>query len=627
MARKEKPVKEPKQTKEKPVKAPKPKKEKPAKAPKPKKEKPPRPEKEKKPGMMDKFRKKKSGEDEGFDIMAEVKEPFSLSGWFDTHVVEKLKRAKQILSDHGILFFFTSPFMARSRLIAQLVILFLGVMFGVIPRASSMVHELQDQAYQSEIYGLQPKTVGSITITPAASSNYKKMHMIAFVVDGKNLPSDPSKYDVHLARGYGASDWEDVTYSWSMYPVTNGQRILLVAIDQSKQASGYGAFQLYIQKQGDEVSEYARQPFEITLSTAQPTTELYDKTGVHLSALTEAICGSGDIGKKQAEFEEALAKYQVAVEQAEAMPVEGIKVSPSADDLEAYCLSKRIYRALKDDSNTEDILEIQMLPEYHATLANDSLPETVITCKGVDAGNYDAAFKASLESDEGVTLTDEQKRIMTEWENLDTAKKAVLGAMDNVNTAADSWYRKLDDNKLILNQTIKTSSFPLYARATNTIDDAINFLEGSPEGPDDKDPGTHGTMVGDDPYPSTTPPAEDEEPAEEPSTTEQPEETPPVEPEKNTYTVTYTDGADGEIFDDQVFEDVEEGSDTPEFDGTPKREGYEFTGWDVEIPDTVSENVTYTATWEQEEEPEPAQKPESTYKPGTMQSGDPADSK
>ena len=54
--------------------------------------------------------------------------------------------------------------MARSRLIAQLIILFLGVMFGVIPRASSMVHELQDQAYQSEIYGLQPKTVGSITI-------------------------------------------------------------------------------------------------------------------------------------------------------------------------------------------------------------------------------------------------------------------------------------------------------------------------------------------------------------------------------------------------------------------------------------------------------------------------------
>lgn len=622
MARKEKPVKEPKQPKpkkEKPAKAPKPKKEKPAKAPAPKKE-----PKEKKPGMMDRFRKNKTGEDEGFDIMAEVKEPFSLSGWFDTHVVEKLKRAKQILSDHGILFFFTSPFMARSRLIAQLIILFLGVMFGVIPRASSMVHELQDQAYQSEIYGLQQKTVGSITITPAASSNYKKMHMIAFVVDGKNLPSDPSKYDVHLARGYGASDWEDVTYSWSMYPVKNGQRILLVAIDQSKQASGYGAFQLYIQKQGDEVSEYARQPFEITLSTAQPTTELYDKTGVHLSALTEAICGSGEIGKKQVEFEEALAEYQVAVEQAEAMPVEGIKVAPTVDDLEAYCLSKRIYRALKDDSNTEDILDIEMIPDYQSSLANDDLPETIITCKGVDAGNYDAAFKASLESDEGVTLTDEQKRIMTEWENLDTAKKAVLAAMDNVNTAADSWYQTLDANKLILNQTIKTGSFPLYARVTNTIDDDINFLEGSPEGPDEKDPGMHGTMIGDDPYPDKNKGEEDPEPLEEPSQTEQPAE----EPVKETYTVTYKDGADGEAFEDQVHEDVEEGSDTPAFDGTPERDGYEFAGWDVDVEDTVTGNAVYTATWEQEEdeEEEPA-KPESTYKPGTMQSGDPADSK
>ena len=67
---------------------------------------------------------------------------------------------------------------------------------------------------------------------------------------------------------------------------------------------------------------------------------------------------------------------------------------------------------------------------------------------------------------------------------------------------------------------------------------------------------------------------------------------------KNTYTVTYTDGVTGEIvFDDQVYEDLEEDSDTPEFEGTPSREGYTFEGWAPAIDGKVTEDVTYTATW------------------------------
>ena len=206
------------------------------------------------------------------------------------------------MQEKGILFFLFSPFQARSRLIAQMLILCIGVLFGVVPRASNMIGELQNQAYASEIAGLSEQMVGSLRILPAASSNYKRMHMLAFLIEGKDLPSDPDRYEVHLARGYGASDWEDVTYSWMIYPVTNTTRILLVAIDQTKQASGYGAFDLYIQLSGEEVKDYAKTPFEITLSSAQETTDLYDKTGVHLSALTEAVCGHGDIAEKQKEF-------------------------------------------------------------------------------------------------------------------------------------------------------------------------------------------------------------------------------------------------------------------------------------------------------------------------------------
>jgi len=76
----------------------------------------------------------------------------------------------------------------------------------------------------------------------------------------------------------------------------------------------------------------------------------------------------------------------------------------------------------------------------------------------------------------------------------------------------------------------------------------------------------------------------------------------------NSYTVTYTDGIDGEvIFDDQVFT-VDFGSATPAFNGTPGRDGYTFMGWTPEVAATVTGNAAYTAVFEEipvEEEEEP----------------------
>lgn len=67
--------------------------------------------------------------------------------------------------------------------------------------------------------------------------------------------------------------------------------------------------------------------------------------------------------------------------------------------------------------------------------------------------------------------------------------------------------------------------------------------------------------------------------------------------ESSTYTVTYTDGVDGEeVFADQTF-DVEKGSSTPAFIGTPTRSGYTFTGWNPAVSATVTDNQVYTATW------------------------------
>lgn len=63
------------------------------------------------------------------------------------------------------------------------------------------------------------------------------------------------------------------------------------------------------------------------------------------------------------------------------------------------------------------------------------------------------------------------------------------------------------------------------------------------------------------------------------------------------YTVTYTDGAKGKAFEDQVYSDLESGTDTPKFDGKPTRKGYTFTGWSPKVTDTVTKDVTYVAQW------------------------------
>ena len=67
---------------------------------------------------------------------------------------------------------------------------------------------------------------------------------------------------------------------------------------------------------------------------------------------------------------------------------------------------------------------------------------------------------------------------------------------------------------------------------------------------------------------------------------------------KSRYTVTYTDGVDGEdVFYDQVHPDLVVGTITPKFDGTPTRAGYTFTGWSPAVEEKVTKNITYNATW------------------------------
>lgn len=71
------------------------------------------------------------------------------------------------------------------------------------------------------------------------------------------------------------------------------------------------------------------------------------------------------------------------------------------------------------------------------------------------------------------------------------------------------------------------------------------------------------------------------------------------------YTVIYTDGVPGEIvFPDEGQEGLQEGTKTPEYEGTPERNGYIFIGWDPEWQPVLAgekEEIVYTAKWAKEQ--------------------------
>ena len=86
------------------------------------------------------------------------------------------------------------------------------------------------------------------------------------------------------------------------------------------------------------------------------------------------------------------------------------------------------------------------------------------------------------------------------------------------------------------------------------------------------------------------------------------------EPPIETYTVTYTDGVEGEeVFADQVTSGLKAGDETPAFVGEPTREGYKFAGWIPEVAATVVGNATYVAQWEKLQ---PAETYTVTYEDG-----------
>ena len=65
-----------------------------------------------------------------------------------------------------------------------------------------------------------------------------------------------------------------------------------------------------------------------------------------------------------------------------------------------------------------------------------------------------------------------------------------------------------------------------------------------------------------------------------------------------TYTVTYSDGQGGEVFNDAVYRNLQKDAATPEYTPNVIQEGWKLIGWSPSVEPTVTKNVTYVAQWQ-----------------------------
>lgn len=422
------------------------------------------------------FGKRKHTDVNGLDVLDDVKEPFSFANFFEDHIVGRIKKIKKVLEEKGILFFFLSPFQQRNRLIAQLLVIVLGIGIGVIPRSAHLIDQAKERNAKSELATLLEKevqvTCGRLQIRPLMSSQFQEQHLMVFVLGSSNgspIPSTNDRYEVTLSAARGVSYPEDVTYRYEILPISDDQRLLLVYTDNSKQDDSTGIYHLSVQVKADSLKVEDVTPLEVVLSDTQETTDLFDAKGMDLSVLTDVVLNSPNQPIKEAEkaLDEMLMNYTMEVERIRNLPL-SVTVQPTEEELQAYVKEHLLYSKLTDQSTTGDIKDMPKVPETDAsgtssrTLTYDVglvYQDTTYTKDYLDNQKKSPQVTSGETTTETETLTDEEEQILQNVTSLQTAANNVLRAAERLNQARQTKYNALTDLKLMLNQTVSLDRF------------------------------------------------------------------------------------------------------------------------------------------------------------------------
>lgn len=393
------------------------------------------------------FKKHKEDKDESM-VLADYKEEFSWRVFWDEQIVGRYKKVRKFLKDHGVLFFLLSPFQYKNRLIVKIVLVFAGVMIGIVPRGSQMLNATKARNAASEISETKTSGAGPITVTPMASSQYKRQHVLAFTIDGSTadgVPSTKSGFSVTLRQNRGVSDPWNVSYKYDILPVSDSRRLLVLYVDNRKQTDKTGIYNLRVQIKNNAKMET---PMELVISDGQRTTDLFGKDGINLAALSNSLTNDsgGDqkaIKTAQKTLKSALHVYKLNEARLKEM---GMTISPSYD--EVVKLADK-YSILTDvtDTSTVDVTVGKDLP-IAPTIGD-------ITSKVTAHGKtYSSSDSVNNDDDDDDDNNNTGESPETELSQLETYLGNVTQAVSDLNSARLAKFTSLKNVESILTKKV-----------------------------------------------------------------------------------------------------------------------------------------------------------------------------
>ena len=396
---------------------------------------------------------KKKDKDESL-VLDDFKEEFSWSVFWDEQVVGRIKKIHDFLKDHGILFFLLSPFQYKNRLITKLVLIFLGIMIGIVPRSISMVNAVKARNAASELAEAQATSVGKITVSAMKSSQYKRQHVLIFKIDGDTkdgVPSTTSDYSVTLTSNRGVDDPQNVSYKYKVLPIDNSSRMLVVYVDNQKQHDNTGIYNLDVHIKGSSKMDT---PIEVVLSDSQKTNQLFNSKAIKLAALSEQVVNqSNDASAKNAiaaakkDLNHKLNVYKLNEQRLKQM---GMAIKPTYSQVKALVDKYSVLTYIGDKSSVDSVdgktaPDNVMLPDMSSSIAYKG--KTYST----NDDNTTTDNSNSDNDDDNVNVNNARD---TELPQVSQYLSDVLSAISALNTARQNKFAALSNVEEILTENI-----------------------------------------------------------------------------------------------------------------------------------------------------------------------------
>ena len=398
---------------------------------------------------------KKDKDKQDLSIVDDYKEPFSWRNFWDEQVIGRYRKIRDFLKEHGVLYFFMSPFQYKSRLILKLVLIFAGVMIGIVPRTVTMINQAKHRNASSEIANAKTTTVDNITGQALMSGQYKKQHVLAFNIIGNTsdgVPSTTSGFDVDLSVNRGVSDAKHVYYRYKVLPVDSSDRLLIVYVNNVKQQDETGIYNLNVHMKHRKPMPT---PIEIVLSNQQKTTALYKGGKINLSALSDSLTdvnnsGATTIAQAKKQLNEKLRIYSLNEER---LKESQMTLGMTTEKLKAFIKQYSILPTITDTSTTAQIKDLDpnapQVPPIVSTITSQgktySDADTGTDTDGTNNGDVDAQASSAADT---VPARD------TELPQLTDMIQEIESALGAVNTARVTKYTALKNLENVLNRRL-----------------------------------------------------------------------------------------------------------------------------------------------------------------------------